>query len=386
MTVPSSNLPELLRSLGDAEAPPEDATAEAARRRRVVHKIEGALRAVASDRARAERRRKIGVGAAAAAAVVLILGAATRLRHRDPVAGAAPSVAHLREVAGAITVADGRGVPRSLDAERALRAGDTVTTAADAHAHVVLESGISVEAASATAISLGEPFDPAIGQVNEEIRLGQGQVFVQVPKRPAGASFRVRTLDVEVVVHGTSFVVQVCDGCGGASGSTAVKVSEGVVAVRQGGKETLVTAGEQWPTRSPEEGKASPLRAPGERGAPSESAAAAIAPPAKSASAKAAESTLAQQNRIYQGALEARRRGDHGRAIGLLDDLLSRYPKSPLAQEARVERLRCLERLGRHGAAAAEARRYLADYPDGFARDEAKARALAPAASTAPKP
>ena len=350
MTSQRSNLPALLRSLGEAGAPPEDAALSAARRRRVVHNIEGALRAVASERSRAARRRRVAVSVSVAAAVLLAVGAATQLRLRDAavaIGGAAPSAAHLREVSGEIIVADGRGAPRSLDAERALRAGDTVTTAAFAHAHLVLESGVSIEAASATAISLGEPLDPATGHLDEEIRLGKGQVFVEVPRRTAGASFRVRTPSAEVVVHGTSFVVQVCDRCGGAIGDTAVKVSEGVVAVRQGGKETLVAAGEQWPSRAADEAEEGKASAPGDRAPPPPST---IASPARSAAGKAAESTLAEQNRIYQGALEARRRGDDARTLAMLDDLLARYPRSPLAQEARVERLRCLARLGQSGA------------------------------------
>jgi hypothetical protein len=94
-------------------------------------------------------------------------------------------------------------------------------------------------------------------------------------------------------------------------------------------------------------------------------------------------STLSDQNRLLSSALEARKRGDDARALGSLNELLQKYPSSPLAQEARVERLRCLERLGQKNAAADEARRYLTDYPDGFAREEAKGQALP--APSAPK-
>ena len=71
MTLESSNLTALFRALRDAEAPVEDEAAQAARRRRVVHRMEGALRAVASARARGERQRRILAGVAVAALVLL---------------------------------------------------------------------------------------------------------------------------------------------------------------------------------------------------------------------------------------------------------------------------------------------------------------------------
>ena len=50
--------------------------------------------------------------------------------------------------------------------------------------------------------------------------------------------------------------------------------------------------------------------------------------------------------------------------------LASRYPSSPLAENAHIERMRLLGASdGRRGAEAARA--YLARYPHGFARAEA---------------
>src|SRR5262249_4459 len=84
-------------------------------------------------------------------------------------------------------------------------------------------------------------------------------------------------------------------------------------------------------------------------------------------------STLAEQNRLLQQGLDARRRGDDTRALESFDKLLSRYPRSPLVQEARVEKFRALEHRGDHPRAGREGQRYLADYPTGFATNEAKA-------------
>jgi hypothetical protein len=56
--------------------------------------------------------------------------------------------------------------------------------------------------------------------------------------------------------------------------------------------------------------------------------------------------------------------------------LLQRFPGSPLVPDARVERFRALQRLGRTEEAARSARQYLAEQPDGFAREEARDVAL----------
>jgi outer membrane protein assembly factor BamD (BamD/ComL family) len=59
-------------------------------------------------------------------------------------------------------------------------------------------------------------------------------------------------------------------------------------------------------------------------------------------------------------------------ALSELTELLGRYPASPLTQELRVERLRLLRSLARSEEARAEARRYLRDFPKGYAEREAR--------------
>jgi outer membrane protein assembly factor BamD (BamD/ComL family) len=82
-------------------------------------------------------------------------------------------------------------------------------------------------------------------------------------------------------------------------------------------------------------------------------------------------SSLAAENRLLQAAMAARQQGDAPGAVQLAGELLARFPNSPLAEEARVERMRALLAGGNPAAAAAEARSYLSDYPQGFARQEA---------------
>lgn len=90
------------------------------------------------------------------------------------------------------------------------------------------------------------------------------------------------------------------------------------------------------------------------------------------ASETGSPSTLAEENRLLVRAMVASRRGDEANAVGHLDDFLRRFPESPLAQNAEVERFRSLARAGNDAAAREAARRYLAEHPEGMAGDEAR--------------
>jgi outer membrane protein assembly factor BamD (BamD/ComL family) len=77
-------------------------------------------------------------------------------------------------------------------------------------------------------------------------------------------------------------------------------------------------------------------------------------------------------------------RGNGAEAIEMLEAFIQRYPASPLTQDAHVELFRGFVQMGDRAAAARAARRYLALYGDGFARDEARALALEPGAAPLP--
>lgn len=85
-----------------------------------------------------------------------------------------------------------------------------------------------------------------------------------------------------------------------------------------------------------------------------------------------AESQLEIVNRTFADAKRAKREGRDAEALALFEQLLARYPRSVLAQEASVERMRTLLRLGRTADAQRSAQKYLARYPNGFAREEAE--------------
>jgi outer membrane protein assembly factor BamD (BamD/ComL family) len=89
--------------------------------------------------------------------------------------------------------------------------------------------------------------------------------------------------------------------------------------------------------------------------------------------AEAKASTLAEQERMFQEAIDARNRGDDPHAVELFTRLVARYPNY---EEAEVQLFRAQKRLGQTAAAAAGARRYLAEHPQGFAHEEARSFAL----------
>lgn len=94
---------------------------------------------------------------------------------------------------------------------------------------------------------------------------------------------------------------------------------------------------------------------------------------APSAGPNEPQSTLAQENKLFKEAAEATRTGDVEGALTRLDRLLADNPASPLAQTAQVRKFRLLAAAGRTEEARAEAERYLALYPTGFAVSEAEA-------------
>jgi outer membrane protein assembly factor BamD (BamD/ComL family) len=115
------------------------------------------------------------------------------------------------------------------------------------------------------------------------------------------------------------------------------------------------------PARVAKKAPVAPLSPPG-----SEAVATTAEPAVKD---DAAESSLNEQNDLYAAATVARKQGDGARAVALYDRLLERFPRSPLAESAAVERIRLLKRLAPERAQA-DARRHLARYPNGYASAE----------------
>src|SRR5206468_5152867 len=73
--------------------------------------------------------------------------------------------------------------------------------------------------------------------------------------------------------------------------------------------------------------------------------------------------------------MDAKAKGDKPRALSALQRLETLYPASPLAESATVERMKILASTNPKSAAVL-AKRYLAHYPDGFAREDRKSTRL----------
>jgi hypothetical protein len=158
-------------------------------------------------------------------------------------------------------------------------------------------------------------------------------------------------------------------------------VSECFFYVRSCARLLQVGAGELWPADCETEAlgaAAAGLRAAAQPAASNVAAEAAEEPAEVSLPALPAgkaqssnRSGLAAQNDAFRAALRARERGDDAGALSAFARFMRRYPASPLAENACVERLRLLA-SGDPALARAEAARYLERYPNGFAREEAE--------------
>jgi hypothetical protein len=353
---------DMLDSMGRMVVPvPDESEAE---RDQVIAAVNRRLDAARGSRRAAWRQRWFM--AAAAAAVCVCAGLA---------------LVHARRVAGVPPVA------QAAAHTDVFKRGDALHTDAEEVRTGTLENGAEVRLSGGTELTISALISGA-----DELVLDRGRVDLTVPKLGTGHTLSVTTPDSTVTVRGTRFSVEVV--IEESHPFTSVTVTQGSVWVRRGDARLVLEAGSHWSSRAPQPSGPSTAPAvtePVATASPSAPVAVhAEAEAAKLASARSASaervdpalppatesSTLAQENDLYAAASRAAREGNEALAISTLNSLLARYPNAPLAQNARVDRFRALARSGRAQEAVAQARRYLADYPNGFARDEAKTLVL----------
>lgn len=376
----------LLRALAEEGIPPESAEALQARRELLVPGLAHVIRQTAIEREKRLRLRRAVFGAVAAAAVaVFSAGSYQVIRGNDAPAAvaSAANVAKLRSVTGTLVMTQsGRARVITAGEEPAVRAGDALETAADGGAELKTERS-AIQLRRATQLTVLPP-----SSAEERVRLAVGRIDLNVTKHVRSPrSVVVETPNAEVVVRGTVFSVDV----GKVQGvtNTRVSVSEGSVWVLHAGKRELVSTGEEWSSDLHKGARSNNAQAVlpqpvSDSSADSDKAVAVPPPSARSrkmpGNARAQDAdgsgTLADENRMFQVAVDARNRGEDRKAVDAFGALLGRYPGSRLAEEARVERMRALRRLGDTARASAEARRYLSEHASGFAREEARSTAL----------
>jgi ferric-dicitrate binding protein FerR (iron transport regulator) len=205
-----------------------------------------------------------------------------------------------------------------------LSAGDRLRTGRRGRLAVSLSTGTRVDLGADSDLELSE-----LGSAQRFVLRG-GRIHAQVVKLAAGQRFLIDTPDAEVEVRGTSFDVvllpagQLCPG----EPVTQVRVREGLVVVRGQEGEQQLAAGGIWQS------------ACARQEAAAVTASRSVLRPARRSTVapKFSPSTLRAQNDLFGAALEARRRGDVSSALRLIDDLLVRFPGSPLTESARAER------------------------------------------------
>jgi len=337
--------------------------------------------------ARVRRRRLKWAGAVllSAAAAVLLLRAGSWMSAR-PEGGALVSINVSPAGQGAALRAGNRA--EALPERAELASGQRIETPPDGGASLRLSTGTAMDLAGSTSFRVDSQ-----GML-ERFSLQRGELSAHVAKLSAGQRFVIATPDAEVEVRGTRFrvrVLQDAEACGSGS-RTRLEVSEGIVEVRALGATVNVTAGQHWPSdcanAESTPAVSSALGLPRTTPAPNASVEPAHAPfvrplaasadhalPAPVSAEQASE--LAQQNDLFAEGVALRRQGDVAGALRAFHSFATRFPRSPLAENALVQRMRLLVSAHDPGARA-EAQHYLARYPQGFAQKEAKQLMEAP--------
>jgi len=365
---------DLLRRWGTQVVPVDTPERSEQRRAQVVSALSRSIRENAEHKRRSLRARWV-FGLGLAASLALAVGVAAHLRKPNDGGQALTTVA---EVQGAVVVTEsGQSSVLAHGSSRALHALGEIETAPDAQAEIRSQKSL-VHLSPATKLTV-----PQATTVEERYRLALGAVDLKVSKQPRSTrSVVVETPNAEVVVHGTVFAVGVAPRA--AHTVTEVSVTRGSVWVLQNGVQVAVLGpGQRWssetqPVSAPAVASARLAEEPhGPKLEPVPAVSVTRSPRREAGAAEPKPSTLAEQERLFQDAIDARNRGDDAHAADLFGRLVARYPGY---EEAEVQLFRAQKRLGQTAAAAAGARRYLAEHPQGFAHEEARTLAL----STAP--
>jgi hypothetical protein len=212
------------------------------------------------------------------------------------------------------TLVSGKVQSGSLDVLAGSRLGPTsrITTGATEGAALIANSGYQLEIGPGSDISFAPPRTIGTGKASF-LHLHSGSAKLSVLPLPPGSTLGVVTHDARVTVVGTAFSVETRK-----DEVTCVRVTEGKVLVERAGESKLLRAGEE----SGCEGKRTESTA---RTAPQHT---------KTSSAKG--TTLAEENKLLSLALAAERKGQVEAARRAYQQLLQRYPGSPLTEDARA--------------------------------------------------
>ena len=257
-----------------------------------------------------------------------------------------------------------------------LLVGGRIATAPGGGALLQLSTGSRLELEGHTTLTLQSQ------DVLQRFSLGLGGVDVRVAKLAPGDRFVIDTPDAQIEVRGTAFHLEVlptAEACGEGN-RTRLAVTEGVVEVRSNHLPTRVGAGQYWPP------DCVPMAANAAEPPAADAGAARLGTSARATDREAADdfrrgrsvrhrdaprSSIAEQNALFRRGVQAAREGRAAEALAVYAELISRFPSSPLAENAAVARIRSFVDSDPKQARL-EARAYLRRYPRGFARPEAQ--------------
>ncbi len=278
-------------------------------------------------------------GFAAAACFALVataagLGGFESDDQQDAAPTAVQSGASLRQVVGTVIAVHPNGENQIVGADTVVSPGDEISTTAEGFASLEADKA-RVDLSSATTVQLEQ-----LEAESQTFHLHVGRVDVSVPKVPGTKrQVKVRTPDALVSVHGTVFSVEVAKRDG--KEVTSVGVTRGLVSVDHGGRRIMLPAGSQWNSidgRLGEKPETAPAPKVEEPKVEKHRAVRRTTPP------KIMQSDLAEQNRLFERAVQHRDSGNDELAIKGLRQLLAKHPTSPLRTTAQAELRAALRR------------------------------------------
>lgn len=211
----------------------------------------------------------------------------------------------------------------------------TLETSRSAEARIKTKAGLEIDLLENTRVSLAEL---GAAGVSSAVRLDRGRVRCVIPHDP-GRTFSVVTSVARIVDIGTTFSVSVEETTAGQK--TVVHVEEGEVLVQFAGGERRLTASQSWSSGT-------------EPSQPVAEAAPATAtdplPPVVVESprrdpVKRRPETLETETKLLRSGLASEQKGDLSAAAQAFQTLVTRYPESQLAVDAKAALARVKGRL-----------------------------------------
>lgn len=201
----------------------------------------------------------------------------------------------------------------------------TLETSQNGGARIRAGGGLEIDLLENTKVSLGQL--DAVG-VSPALLLERGRVRCVIEHRP-GRTFSVVTRAARVIDVGTTFSVSVHNAEGGSG--TVVHVEEGEVLVQFAGGESRITAAQSWMSES-ESSKPAAVAKPVSVTAAEPSS----SPGPRRDLLKRRPETLEAETKLLRSGLASEQRGDLQGAVAAFETLLTRYPESQLASDARA--------------------------------------------------